>query len=63
MVAVAFYKSSMHTSELCYPGLESTKRNIHKEGHGCLHFNNQDNTLAGSVNLPTTSITVQMRWQ
>ena len=28
----------VHTSELCYRGFESSKRNIYKEGHSCCAF-------------------------
>ena len=38
----------MHTFELCYRGLKSNKRNIHKEGRGHYAFHDDhDNTLAG----------------
>ena len=38
----------MNTSELCYRRLKSSKRNVHKRDMVAVHFDDHDNTLAGS---------------
>ena len=54
----------MHTSELCYCGLKSSKRNVHNDGHGHCKFS-MIVTIPWqvSVNLPTMAITIQIRGQ
>ena len=38
----------MHASELCYCGLNQTKEMFAKKGMVAVHFDDHDNTLAGS---------------
>ena len=59
----SIYKSSIHTSELCYRGLLSCKEIYARRGVVTVHFDDCDNTLADVANLPTTPITIQIRWQ